>query len=47
MGFETIPEDHEERFLCDCGGEITYNEELKAWECNSCDSTWPDKDFEG
>ena len=32
MGFEDIPEDREESYPCDCGGEI-IKDTLGAWFC--------------
>lgn len=32
---ESIPEDRQKSFPCDCGGSITWAEGL--WECSDCD----------
>lgn len=36
MAPEEIPEDKYEGYPCDCGGEITKNED-GYWECDTCD----------
>ena len=36
MSFEDIPEDREESYLCECGGNIAKNKDGK-WECDECD----------
>ena len=33
---ESIPEDEKESYPCNCGGDITKNED-GLWECDSCD----------
>ena len=33
---ESIPEDEKETYACECGGDITKNED-GLWECDSCD----------
>lgn len=35
-GPESIPEDRQESFQCDCGGNVTRNV-TGQWECDSCD----------
>ena len=40
MSFDSIPEDREPAYPCDCGGTITltdYNDTGTVWECDSCD----------
>lgn len=34
---EDIPEDREEQFPCNCGGDIRLNKETKYYECDTCD----------
>jgi len=34
MGFDTIPEDREESYPCECGGNITKVD--GRWECDRC-----------
>ncbi len=34
---ESIPEDREESYPCECGeGAITFYKETGRWECDSC-----------
>lgn len=35
MSFDAIPEDREESYPCECGGEIKKYGEL--WECDNCE----------
>ena len=36
--FEAIPEDREESFPCDCGGNITRDPDITTrWSCDNCD----------
>ncbi len=34
---EDIPEDREESYPCQCGGNITLNRTKDAWVCDKCD----------
>lgn len=34
MSFDDIPEDSQESFLCECGGNILHSE--MVWECDEC-----------
>ena len=31
---EDIPEDRDMSFICECGGDITYDDNF--WECDNC-----------
>jgi ribosomal protein L37AE/L43A len=35
--FDSIPEDKDEAYPCDCGGSIKKNPSSGEWECDSCD----------
>lgn len=34
MSFDAIPEDREESYPCECGGEITNDDGV--WSCDKC-----------
>lgn len=36
MSFDSIPEDKEPSYPCDCDGEIKRNLISGSWECDSC-----------
>ena len=40
---ESIPENREESFPCECGGNITKVENTTYWECDNCDFKREDK----
>lgn len=40
MSFDSIPEDREQSFPCECGGNIKKNKE-GLWECDTCDNVMP------
>lgn len=35
---ESIPEDREQSYMCECGGNITLHGQL--WECDKCDASF-------
>lgn len=37
MGFDEIPENREQSFPCECGGNISQDEHDGNWHCDSCD----------
>jgi ribosomal protein L37AE/L43A len=36
VSFDSIPEDREPTYPCDCGGSMARNFVSGAWECDSC-----------
>lgn len=40
---EDIPEDKEESYPCDCGGNITLDDTYPYWECDRCNTAYPNK----
>lgn len=48
MSFDSIPEDKEESFPCDCGGNLTKDKNtsediMQSWECDNCNfQSWVD-----
>lgn len=41
MSFEDIPEDKKQSFPCDCGGNVSINEDGDAYECDNCSFSKP------
>ena len=37
MSFESIPEDKQRSYPCDCGGNITLDTDSNKWACDACD----------
>ena len=45
MAFDDIPEDREESYPCECGGEISQDKDQGGkWQCNKCDWMPPQKE---
>lgn len=48
MSFDSIPEDREESYPCECGGNITRPvmilEGEQDWQCDSCGREFIDKE---
>jgi len=40
MPFSEIPEDKEQSFPCQCGGELTLHD--GEWTCNQCEACYSD-----
>ena len=46
MPFDDIPEDREESYPCECGGEITRNKDVGLWECSLCGRNFLDTEYD-